>query len=118
MSVQTELRAALKAYDLDLAWGCLAPVLPQHPLTQRNHKYAFKRYLDQARLNHTDILRPDPEFLSTYLLTFNALDPGHARSLFSRLRALYKALRRLELISSTYDPLLSFTVPRLSVQPG
>ncbi len=118
MSVQTELRAALKAYDLDLAWGCLAPVLPQHPLTQRNHKYAFKRYLDQARLNHTDILRPDPEFLATYLLTFNALDPGHARSLFSRLRALYKALRRLQLIPSTYDPLLSLTVPRLSVQPG
>ena len=118
MSTQGELRAALAVYDLDSAWERLAPVLPQHPLTQRNHKYAFKRYLDQARLNHTDILRPDPEFLTAYLRSFETLDPGHARSLFSRLRGLYKAFRRLGAIPSTYDPLLGLDVPRLSVQPG
>ncbi|WP_407542815.1 tyrosine-type recombinase/integrase (plasmid) [Deinococcus radiomollis] len=118
MSVQDELRAALGGYDLEAAWEWLAPVLPQHPLTLRNHRYAFKRYLDHARLDHADVLRPDPEFLSAYLLTFRSLDPGHARSLFSRLRGLYKAFRQLGVIPSTYDPLLGLPVPRLDVQPG
>ena len=118
MTPQDELRAALAAYDLETAWGVLAPVLPQHPLTQRNHRYALKRYLDQARLGRTDVLRPDPEFLTAYLLTFNSLDPGHARSLFSRLRGFYKALRQLKVIPGTYDPLLGLSVPRLKAQPG
>ena len=118
MNFQGELRAALRTYDLDAAWEHLAPVLPQHPLTLRNHRYAFKRYLGHAQLNHTDVLHPDPEFLAAYLLTFRALDPGHARSLFSRLRGLYKAFRQLGVVSGTYDPLLGLQVPRLNAQPG
>ena len=118
MSSQSNLRDALHAYDLEAAWGHLSPVLPPHPLTQRNHKYALKRYLDHARADHADLLRPTPEFLRAYLLTFQSLDPGHARSLFSRLRSLYKALRTLKLIPGTYDPLLSLSAPRLTAQPG
>lgn len=118
MSIRDEVRSALSRYDLEAAWTHLTPALPQHPLTLRNHKYAFKRYLDHARADRTDLLRPTPEFLNSYLLTFAALDPGHARSLFSRLRGLYKALRHLGVIPRTYDPLLTLTVPRLTAQPG
>ncbi len=118
MSSQSDLRDALRAYDLDDAWEHLAPLLPPHPLTQRNHKYALKRYFDHARADHADLLRPTPTFLNAYLLTFKTLDPGSARSLFSRLRSLYKAFRQLRVIPSTYDPLLILSVPRLTAQPG
>lgn len=118
MSSQSDLRDALRAYDLDGAWVHLAPLLPPHPLTQRNHKYALKRYFDHARIDHADLLRPTPTFLNAYLLTFKTLDPGSARSLFSRLRGFYKALRTLRMIPSTYDPLLTLSVPRLTAQPG
>lgn len=118
MSSQSDLRDALRAYDLDGAWEHLAPLLPPHPLTQRNHKYALKRYFDHARIDHADLLRPTLTFLNAYLLTFKTLDPGSARSLFSRLRSLYKAFRQLGVVPSTYDPLLTLSVPRLTAQPG
>lgn len=63
-------------------------------------------------------MRPTLTFLNAYLLTFKTLDPGSARSLFSRLRGFYKALRTLRMIPSTYDPLLTLSVPRLTAQPG
>ncbi|WP_407572567.1 tyrosine recombinase XerC [Deinococcus altitudinis] len=118
MSIREEVHTALAGFDLEAAWIHLSCVLPQHPLTQRNHKYALKRYLDHARAEHADLLRPTPEFLEAYLSTFKALDPGHARSLFSRLRGLYKALRQLGVIPRTYDPLLTLSAPSLKAQPG
>ena len=118
MSARDELRAALQTYDLDGAWTHLTSHLPQHALTQRNHRYALKRYLEHAHASQADILHPKPDFLAAYLETWKSFTPGHARALYSRLKSLYKALRELGTIPKTFDPLLTLTAPRLTEQPG
>ncbi|GGJ67417.1 tyrosine-type recombinase/integrase [Deinococcus aquiradiocola] len=113
-----DLRVALSSFDVDGVWEAVAPLLPPHPLTRRNHRSALKRYLTFARAQGADVLRPDRVFLEAYALSFAPLDAGHAAALHSRLRALYAAFRTLGLLPATYDPLLGLKPPRPQARPG
>ena len=118
MDGPADLVLALRSFDLQGAWDGLHPLLPEHPQTRSNYYYTLKRYLHFAALNRMDMLRPTPQDLRIFVASLDGLDPQHVRTLLSRLRGIYKALRTLGLVASTYDPLLALHGPPLARAPG
>ncbi|ULH14010.1 site-specific integrase (plasmid) [Deinococcus sp. KNUC1210] len=114
----TRLIQALHAFDLTTVWDALQPLMPLHPQTRSNYYYTLKRYLSFAQQVQLDVLHPTPDQLRAFLTTLEGLNPQHVRTLLSRLRGLYQALRTLGVIPSTYDPLLGLHGPALEQPPG
>ncbi|GGR20072.1 hypothetical protein [Deinococcus ruber] len=101
MTPRSHLTHALQTYNLTAAWDVLHPLMPPHPQTRSNHYYTFKRYLTFAHHAQVDVLHPTPDQLRAFLTSLDTLDPQHVRTLLSRLRGIYKALRTLGVIPHT-----------------
>ncbi|MEF2280308.1 site-specific integrase [Deinococcus sp. YIM 134068] len=115
------VRRALLRHDLDSAWPILRKHLPdarENPTTLKNTLSGIKKLVTYAQEQGESLLSPAPGFAARYLEATGHHAPATRRVLLSRARALYHALRELEVVGPHFDPFADVRGPDLRVRPG
>lgn len=116
-----KVRRALLRHDLDGAWPVLRKHLPdarENPTTQKNTLSGIKKLVTFAETTGESLLAPAPGFAARYLADIAHHAPATRRVLLSRARALYHALRELQVVGPHFDPFADVKGPELHSRPG